>query len=42
MTGRPVNLAPLARTLDRRPELLEETALDASDRAILDDLKRRT
>ena len=32
----------LARTLDRRPELLDEAALDAADRAILDELKRNS
>lgn len=32
----------LARTLGRRPELLDEAALDAADRATLDELKRKT
>jgi tRNA (guanine37-N1)-methyltransferase len=31
----------LSRTLARRPEMLDEAALDDEDRAILEDLKRR-
>jgi tRNA (guanine37-N1)-methyltransferase len=32
----------LARTLDRRPDLLDEAALDAADRAMLEELKRNS
>jgi tRNA (guanine37-N1)-methyltransferase len=32
----------LARTLDRRPDLLDEAALDAEDRAMLEELKRNS
>ncbi len=32
----------LARTLERRPELLEAAELDAGDRAVLDELRKKT
>jgi len=32
----------LARTLDRRPDLLDEAALDDEDRAMLNEIKRES
>ena len=34
--------AALARTLERRPELLEQASLDDEERALLDEIKKET
>jgi tRNA (guanine37-N1)-methyltransferase len=34
--------AALARTLERRPELLERAVLDEEERALLDEIKKET
>jgi tRNA (guanine37-N1)-methyltransferase len=34
--------AALARTLERRPELLAEAALDEEDRRLLEEIKKET